>query len=115
MAQVIWTEPALNDLDAIGEYIAVDNRDAASRLVKRVFAHVEMLAQHPEFGPRIPELLPGSRYRQIVEPPCRVFYRHDKSSQTVFILGVMRGEKLFQKRLLQRRSEPTRIRPPEHR
>ncbi|HEX6718803.1 MAG TPA: type II toxin-antitoxin system RelE/ParE family toxin [Pyrinomonadaceae bacterium] len=27
MAQVIWTEPALNDLDAIADYIAVGNPD----------------------------------------------------------------------------------------
>lgn len=98
----------MSDLEAIAEYIAVDNRDAAARLVKRVFAHVEMLAGHPELGPRILELLPASRYRQVVEPPCRVFYRYEKAAERVFILGVMRGEKLFQKRLLQRGDEPIR-------
>ena len=25
MAEVIWTDPALSDLDAIGDYIALDN------------------------------------------------------------------------------------------
>lgn len=108
MAQIVWTEPALNDLDAIAEYIAVDNPEAAAKFVKRVFEHVEMLVKHPEMGPRIPELLPSARYRQVVEPPCRVFYRHDKGSKHVLILGVMRGEKLFQKRLLQERDRPTR-------
>ncbi len=102
MAEVIWTEPALSDLEAIADYIALDNPDAASRLVKRVFAHIELLSKHPELGPRIPELRPASRCRQIVEAPCRVFYRHDKRSGTVFILGVMRGERVFNKRLLTR-------------
>ncbi len=106
MAQIVWTEPALNDLNAIAEYIAVDNPEAAAGLVKRVFAHVERLVNHPERGPRIPELLPSARYRQIVEPPCRVFYRYDKRSKRVLILGAMRGEKLFQKRLLQERGKP---------
>jgi hypothetical protein len=29
MVEVIWVEPALNDLDAIADYIALDNPDAA--------------------------------------------------------------------------------------
>ena len=55
----------------------------------------------------IPELRPNSRYRQIVESPCRIFYRHDEKAVKLYILGVMRGEKLFQKRLIQRRDRST--------
>ena len=103
MAEVIWTEPALNDLDGIADYIALDKPNAASRLVQRIFARIENLARHPELGPRIPELLPQSRYRQIVEAPCRVFYRYEKASDKLFVLGVMRGEKLFEKDMLDSR------------
>ena len=98
MDAIVWTEPALSDLDGIADYIALDNPDAASLLVRRVFAHVELLAQHPELGPRIPELLPRSRYRQLVEAPCRVFYRYD--GKHVFILYVMRGEQRLQRSAL---------------
>jgi toxin ParE1/3/4 len=35
MAQVIWAEPALNDLDAIADYIALDNPAAVSAIKKR--------------------------------------------------------------------------------
>jgi plasmid stabilization system protein ParE len=35
MAEVIWAEPALNDLDSIADYIALDNPEAARRLVRR--------------------------------------------------------------------------------
>jgi plasmid stabilization system protein ParE len=41
MAQVIWAEPALNDLDTIADYIALDNPAAASQLVQRIFVHVD--------------------------------------------------------------------------
>ena len=109
MVEIIWTEPALGDLGSIAEYIALDKPDAASHLVQRVFRHVEMLVQHPELGPRIPELRPASRYRQLVEGPCRLFYRYEKAASKVFILGVMRGEKLFQRRLLRRRDETTNL------
>jgi len=34
MAEVIWAEPALNDLDAIADYIALDNPEATRRLVR---------------------------------------------------------------------------------
>jgi plasmid stabilization system protein ParE len=91
MAEIIWTEPALSDLDAIADYIALDNPVAAAALVQRVFGHVEQLAEHPDSGSKPPELR-GWRYRQIVEPPCRVFYRHDAGR--VFILFVMRSERL---------------------
>lgn len=92
MAEVVWTEPALSDLDAIADYIALENPAAAAELVQRVLKHVGQLADHPLSGPELPEL-PGWRYRQIVEPPCRVIYRCDK--RTVYILHVVRTERLL--------------------
>jgi len=43
MARVIWTEPALADLDAIADYIALDNPEAAKALVRNVCRRVEQL------------------------------------------------------------------------
>jgi toxin ParE1/3/4 len=105
MAALIWTEPALSDLDAIADYIALENPEAACRLVQRVVQHVEQLARHPESGSR-PRELRGSRYRQIVEPPCRVFYRYD--GERVFILSIVRGEMRLRVRQLSRRDRQTR-------
>ena len=101
MAEVIWSEPALADLDAIADYIALENPSAARDLIRRVFAHVDQLAEHPLSGPRLPEL-PGWRYRQIVEPPCRIIYRHDNGS--VHIVHVLRGERLLDPKRLPRPS-----------
>lgn len=94
MAEIVWTEPALADLDAVADYIALENPVAAAELVKRIFGHVGQLADHPDSGSR-PSELKRSRYRQIVESPCRVFYRHD--GHKVFILHVMRAERLLRK------------------
>ena len=94
MVEIVWSEPALADLDAIADYIALDNPVAASELVKRIFEHVEQLTDHPDSGSR-PRELARFRYRQIVEPPCRVLYRHD--GRKVFILHVMRSERLLRK------------------
>ena len=109
MAELIWTESALQDLDAIADYIALDNPLAARRLVERVFEHVAQLEAHPESGSKPPELRRSSRrYRQIVEPPCRVFYRYERASERVFVLYVMRGEMRLRKSRLIKRDRSNR-------
>ena len=100
MAEVIWTEPALADLDAIADYIALDNPRAARDLLQRVFNHVDQLASPTLSGPKLPEFR-GGRYRQIVESPCRVIYRHEKN--LVHIVHIVRGERLLDKKLVSRR------------
>lgn len=94
MAEIIWSEPALSDLEAIADYVALESPVAASELVKRVLGHVEQLVDHPESG-SFPQELEGSRYRQIVEPPCRIFCRYD--GRNIYILHVMRFERLLRK------------------
>ena len=105
MAEIIWAEPAASDLDAIADYIALDNPVAAADLVRRVLGHVEQLSEHPRSGPTLPEL-PGWRYRQIVEPPCRVIYRQEQ--ERVFILHVIRSEQQLRPRLLAKRRRLTK-------
>lgn len=56
MARLIWTEPALADLDTIAEYVALDNPLAASRFVQKVFDKIARLEAHPKSGRRPPEL-----------------------------------------------------------
>lgn len=90
MAEVIWTEPALQELDAIAEYIALDNPSAASQLVKAVFDKTKRLEDFPQSG-RTPPELPNSVYRELVAPPCRIFYRED--GRQVLIIYVMREER----------------------
>jgi toxin ParE1/3/4 len=109
MAEVVWTDPALADLDAIADYVALDNPRAAAEVVRRVFEHVERLHVYPLLGPVVPEL-PLGRYRHLVEAPCRVFYRVD--GDRVIILHVLRAERLVRPSLfakpMESGSEPAR-------
>ena len=66
----------------------------------------KQLAEHPESGSP-PQELKRSRYRQIVEPPCRVFYRYD--GETVFVLHVMRSERLLRTGKLTARAKRPRV------
>ena len=102
MAEVVWTEPALSELDAIADYIALENPDAARELVQRIVRYVDQLVDHPKNGSKPPELRKW-RYRQIVEPPCRVFYREE--SGHVHILYVMRAERWLRRAKLKSRRE----------
>ena len=90
MAEVIWTEPAVQDLDSIAEYIALDNPAAARELVQEVFDKIERLGIFPQSG-RVPPELPNSVYREVVVSPCRIFYREDK--KRVLVLYVLREER----------------------
>jgi len=100
MAQVIWTEPALFDLEEIAEYIALDKERAAIALVKNVFSSVDRLEQFPKSGRKPPELK-KSRYREVIVGPCRIFYREEQ--EIVYILYVMRSERKLRKYLLETR------------
>lgn len=100
MAEVIWTEPALQDLDAIAEYITLDNPDAAGHLVEAVLNATERLEDFPQSG-RTPPELPESVYREVLVPPCRIFYREDEHH--VLILYVMREEQQLRAYILRNR------------
>ena len=101
MAEVVWSEPALADLDAIADYIALESRTAAEDLVRGVFKHVDQLEAHPDSGSWLSEFK-DRRYRQIVEPPCRVIYRHEKQSKVVYVVHVMRSEQKLRPAKLRR-------------
>ncbi len=101
MARLIWAEPAPADLEAVADYIALDNPDAACESVKRVFVCVERRERFPNSGRR-PHELPRSPYREVVVTPCRVFYRVE--GDAVYVLHVMRTERLLQRFLLKERN-----------
>jgi len=105
MARLIWTEPALRDLESIAEVIALDKPDAARRFVRKVFGSAERLLAFPNSGRKPPET-PGLPNREAVVRPCRIFYR--TRDRDVFILYVMRSEQLFREETLEERDPDPR-------
>lgn len=106
MAQIIWAESALSDLDAIADYIAIENPIAAAELVQRVLKHVDQLEAHPDSGTQLPEFQ-SSRYREIMEPPCRAIYRH--SGEFVYVLHVIRSERMLRKSVISFRAKMQKL------
>ena len=98
MAEVIWTSPALDDLNQIAEYIALSNLSAAKKLTQKIFDKISRLEDHPESGKR-PLELTNLNYLEVNVNPCRIFYKVD--SGKVYILHVMRQERDLRRFLLQ--------------
>jgi toxin ParE1/3/4 len=102
MARLIWTEPALKDLEVIANYIALDKPDAAKRFMQRIFESVDRLERFPNSG-SVPAEIPDLPYRQVVVHPCRIFYR--AAEEHVFILYVMRSDQVFREEILEERKK----------
>lgn len=93
MARIIWSTPALAQLEAIGTAIEVDQPLVAQAVVRRIWTEVEKLSTFQKLGRTIPEFRrPG--YRQLWAKPCWVYYR--ASDEDVIILHVRRAEKLLE-------------------
>jgi toxin ParE1/3/4 len=97
MAEIIWTNPALDDLNDIAEYIALSNLLSAKKLVTKIFDKTDRLEAFPESGKK-PIELSNLNYREVVVNPCRIFYKIDNDK--VYILHVMRQERDLRKLLL---------------
>jgi toxin ParE1/3/4 len=100
MARIIWTEPALQELDEIADYISLDNPTAAKNLVRDFFKRVDYIAGLPKSG-KLVEEFEVSVYQEIVTPPCRVFYRI--ADDIVYIIHVIREEQLLHLDILKSR------------
>ena len=50
--KVIWTEPALEDFEAIQVYIAKESKFYARQLIERIFDTAKKLETFPEIGRR---------------------------------------------------------------
>ena len=92
MAEVIWSAPALLQLDTIASYIALDKPDAAKAVVQKIVDLTDHLERFKRMGRKIPEF-PHPTYRHVWIRPCWIYYRID--GDDVYILHVRRAEKPF--------------------
>ena len=53
--RIVWTEPAIEDLEGIKEYIGRDSEFYAARVVERVIERVDQLTMFPRSGRSVPE------------------------------------------------------------
>ncbi len=87
-----WSNQASRDLDAIFDYIAVDNPDAALRWVRRLQARAEAAVLAPLAGRVVPELSRGD-VREVFLRSYRIVYR--VLEDELFVLTVFEGHRLL--------------------
>ncbi|GIK59501.1 MAG: type II toxin-antitoxin system RelE/ParE family toxin [Ignavibacteriota bacterium] len=72
--KISWSPLAADRLENIYEYISVDNKAAAQKVVERIFKKVESLAKNPERGRKVPETN-REEIRELFESDYRINYR----------------------------------------
>lgn len=92
MAGIIWTSQALDDLQAIGDFIARDAPAFAQAFVDKVFETVERLETFPGSGRIVPEVNQVST-REIILGSYRIVYL--LSDDEVSILTVFHASRLL--------------------
>jgi toxin ParE1/3/4 len=90
--KISWSPIAAERLEDLYEYISVDNKLAAKKLVDRIFKKVETLAKNPERGRRVPETN-REEIREVFEGEYRIIYRIE--SKRVSILTIRNFRQLL--------------------
>lgn len=92
MGKVTWAPSALDDIDAIAEFISRDSVDRAALFVTRMFEITDRLQEFPLSGRVIPEI-GDQNCREIIYGSYRIMYRVEGNE--VWITGVVHGARDF--------------------
>ena len=90
--RVAWSPRAVEDLEAIAQYIAVDSSVYAAAVVKRILNTARHLSQFPLSGRIVPELA-DENIREWFAYSYRIIYRVD--GEVVTVATVVHGKRLL--------------------
>ena len=90
MATLIWTEPAVADLEEIGQFISKNNPPAAEKVGSKIIREAENVAAFPRLGRIVPEF-GNPQIREIISQSYRVIYKFDEEGDLVAILRIWHG------------------------
>jgi addiction module RelE/StbE family toxin len=93
MAEIDFSQRALEDIDEIAHYWARFSEDAARAYVKKIYATIALLEQFPNLGKISPELN-YPKVREIIAGPYRIFY-HVISERRIQIITVHHSAQPF--------------------
>jgi toxin ParE1/3/4 len=89
--QVVWSPRAVEDLDAIVQYIAADSTAYAAAVLETILSTTRKLSPFPFSGRVVPELGDES-IREWFAYSYRIIYRVEQ--ETVTIAAVIHGKRL---------------------
>ena len=85
-----WTDPALDDLEDIRDYIGKDSPYYARRFIERIFDAIEKLQDHPRMGRPVPEA-DQDDVRELIFQGYRLIYR--TKPDRVQVITVIHGSR----------------------
>jgi addiction module RelE/StbE family toxin len=91
--KLIWSPQAIEDIQAIAEYIARDSTFYAESTVERIFQAPERLIQFPKLGRIVPEKN-DEAIREIFVFQYRMIYEIAESE--IHILTVVHGKRIIE-------------------
>lgn len=92
-AALVWSQEALDDIDAVAGTISRDSPYHAQRVVEMLFELGEGIAQHPQAGRIVPEL-GNAQVRERFVYSYRVLY--EIGDTQIDILAVIHGKRLLE-------------------
>lgn len=92
--QIEWSPRAIEDLEAIAQYIAADSTSYAAAVVQTILSTTRKLSLFPFSGRVVPELDDES-IREWFAYSYRIIYQIDK--ETLTIAAVIHGKRLLDK------------------
>lgn len=91
MPRLKWSQSALLDVARLYEFLALQNRDAATRAIKTIRQGVKTLGKHPEIG-RPVEGLPSEFREWVIEFGQGAYVaRYHYDGKEIVILAVRHG------------------------
>jgi toxin ParE1/3/4 len=90
--QIIWSEPALRDLERVYAFIADDSERYALAQVRKLLTSVRRLEQFPLSG-KVVANLGRDDVREIVVPPYVLMYQVNQRLQRVEVMLVIHGSR----------------------
>ncbi len=88
--RVEWTDPALDALEGIRDYIAKDSPYYARRFIERIFDAAQKLQDHPRMGRPVPEA-DREDVRELIYQGYRIIYR--TKPDRVQVITVIHGSR----------------------
>lgn len=90
--RVVWSRRALQDVEAIAEYIAQDSPAYAAAVVKRIIAQTRLLSRFPRSGRKVPEF-DEENIRELFAYNYRIIYV--VQGEELLIAAVIHGKRLL--------------------
>jgi plasmid stabilization system protein ParE len=99
---VIWSQAAGYDLEAIIDFIAIDSADTALKVLHKIKDKASSLTSMPQRGRIVPELKQHGiyTYHELISSPWRIIYRI--AGQDVYVFAVIDSRRNVEDILLDR-------------